>query len=365
MADFRDLVTLDDLEKYAATHLDKNASDYYSTGSGDDVSLHENRQAFKRLKLRPRMLRNVAEQDISVTVLGQKLSMPICVSPTAFQAMAHPDGELATVRAVNSMDTAMGLSIYSTYSLEDVARESPNTIKFMQMQFYTDRQLMVEVLKTAEKAGFKAVLLTVDIPVYGQHRKRANFFLPEHLKFANFLSLKKKKGLRNNRELNKYISDTADSSVDWETFDWLRSTTSLPFVVKGILTAEDAHLAVQHGAQGIMVSNHGGRQLDCVPATIEALPEIVEAVRGTGVEVYMDGGVRLGTDALKALALGARAVFVGRPVIWGLTYKGEQGVFEVLQMLRDELKVAMALSGCASLKDITPSLVTRHTASHL
>ena len=175
--------------------------------------------------------------------------------------------------AVNSMDTAMGLSIYSTYSLEDVARESPNTIKFMQMQFYTDRQLMVEVLKRAEKAGFKAVLLTVDIPVYGQHRKRANFFLPEHLNLGNFLSLKKRKGLRNNRELSKYISDAADSSVDWETFDWLRSTTSLPFVVKGILTAEDARLAVQHGAQGIMVSNHGGRQLDCVPATVCALVE--------------------------------------------------------------------------------------------
>lgn len=166
------------------------------------------------------------------------------------------------------MDTALGPSIYSTYSLEDVARESPNTIKFMQMQFYTDRQLMVDVLKRAEKAGFRAVLLTVDIPVYGQHRKRASFFLPEHLKFANFLSLKKKKGLRNNRELNKYISDAADSSVDWETFDWLRSTTSLPFVVKGILTAEDARLAVQHGAEGIMVSNHGGRQLDSVQASV-------------------------------------------------------------------------------------------------
>ncbi|XP_078363371.1 2-Hydroxyacid oxidase 1-like isoform X2 [Oculina patagonica] len=312
------------------------------------------------------MLRNVAEQDISVTVLGQKLSMPICVSPTAFQAMAHPHGELATVRAVRSVDTAMGLSVYSTSSLEDVARESPNTIKFMQMQFYTDRELMVDLLKQAEKAGYKAVLLTVDIPVYGAHKKRENFFLPENLKLANFDSLKKKKGLRNNKELNDYVMTSCDRCVDWETFDWLRSTTSLPFVVKGILTAEDARLAVQHGAQGIMVSNHGARQLDGVPATIEVLPEIVEAVRGTGVEVYMDGGVRLGTDVLKALALGARAVFVGRPVIWGLAYKGEQGVTEVLQKLRDELKVAMALAGCATLKDITPALVMRHTAfSHL
>ena len=170
--------------------------------------------------------------------------------------------------AVNSLDTAMGLSVYSTYSLEDVARESPNTIKFMQMQFYTDRELMVDLLKQAEKAGYKAVLLTVDIPVYGRHKKRASFFLPDHLKFANFVSLKKKKGLRNNEELNAYIGAACDSSVDWQTFDWLRSTTSLPFVVKGILTAEDARLAVQHGAQGIMVSNHGARQLDGVPATV-------------------------------------------------------------------------------------------------
>ena len=170
--------------------------------------------------------------------------------------------------AVNSLDTAMGLSIYSTNSLEDVAHESPKTIKFIQMQFYTDRELMVDLLRRAEKVGYKAVLLTVDIPVYGKHKKRANFFLPKHLKFANFLSLKKKKGLRNNEEVNDYISTSCDSSVNWETFDWLRSTTSLLFVVKGILTAEDARLAVQHGAQGIMVSNHGGRQLDGVPATV-------------------------------------------------------------------------------------------------
>lgn len=162
----------------------------------------------------------------------------------------------------------MGLSVYSTNSLEDVARESPNTVKFMQMQFYNDRELMVDFLNKAEKAGYKAVLLTVDIPVYGEHKKRAKFFLPEHLKFANFVSLKKTKGLRNNKELSEYIMASSDSSVDWETFDWLRSTTSLPFVVKGILTAEDARLAVQHGAQGIMVSNHGARQLDGVPATV-------------------------------------------------------------------------------------------------
>ncbi|KAJ7392368.1 Hydroxyacid oxidase 1 [Desmophyllum pertusum] len=280
-------------------------------------------KAFKRLKLRPRVLRNVSHQDISVTVLGHKLSMPICVSPTSFQGMAHPDGELATVRAVASVDTAMGLSLYSTHSLEDVARESPNTIKFMQMQFYTDRQLMETLLKRAEKASYKAVLLTVDIPVskYDNHKLRANFSLPRHLKFANFLPLKRKHGFKDNDELSDYVEGLSDDSVDWEILDWLRSITSLPFVLKGILTAEDARLAVQHGARGILVSNHGGRELDGVPATIEVLAEIAEA--------------------------------------------GEQGVTKVLQMLRDELKVAMALAGCASLKDITPSLVMRHAASHL
>ena len=166
------------------------------------------------------------------------------------------------------MGTAMGLSLYSTYSLEDVAEESPNTVKFFQMQFYTDRQLMATLLKQAEKVGYKAVLLTVDTPVYGRHKERAGFHLHEHLKYANFLSLQKKKGLKNNEEMDAYISAMGDSSVDWTIIDWLRSTTSLPLVVKGIVTAEDAHLAVQHGVQGIMVSNHGGRQLDGVQATV-------------------------------------------------------------------------------------------------
>lgn len=355
-------VTMDDFEAYAARHLDQNALGYYSTGADENVTLFENREAFKRIKLRPRMLRDVSQQDVSVTILGHQLSMPICVSPTAYQAMAHPDGELATVRAVQSVATAMGLSLYSTNSLEDVARECPNTIKFMQLQFYSDRQFMEQVVKRAEKAGYKAIFLTVDIPVYGRHKARRNFLLPKYLKYANFKSLQTEKRLRTNEEIDNYIISASDASVDWNTFDWLRSISSLPFVLKGILTPEDARLAVQHGAQGIMVSNHGGRQLDGVPATIEVLPEIVEAVRGTGVEVYMDGGVRLGTDVLKALALGARVVFVGRPVIWGLAYKGEQGVRKILQMLRDELKVAMALAGCASLKDITPALVMRHAS---
>jgi len=280
--------------------------------------------------------------------------------------MAHPDGELATVRAVTSVDTAMGLSILSDTSLEEVAQESPNTVKFLQMQFFTDLQLMATLLKRGEKAGYKAVLLTVDSPTYGKHKKRARFHLPGHLQYANFSAVQKEKGFQNNEELKAYIRATCwCSSTDWKKLRWLRSITPLPLVVKGILTAEDARLAVQHGVQGILVSNHGGRQLDGVQATIEVLPEIVEAVQGTGVEVYMDGGVRRGTDVLKALALGARAVFIGRPVLWGLAYKGEQGVAAVLQMLRDELKVAMALAGCASLKDITPSLVKTHPASHL
>lgn len=173
--------------------------------------------------------------------------------------------------AVKSVNTAMALSIYSTYSVEDVAHESPNTIKFLQMQFYTDPQLMVDLIKRAEKADYKAVLLTVDLPVSGSHKKRANFSLPEHLQVANFSFLKKKKGLRSNKELHSYLAAARDSSVDWTKLDWLFSITSLPFVLKGILTAEDARLAVQHGAQGILVSNHGGRQLDGVQATVCAI----------------------------------------------------------------------------------------------
>lgn len=173
--------------------------------------------------------------------------------------------------AVKSVNTAMALSIYSTYSVEDVAHESPNTIKFLQMQFYKDPQLMVDLIRRAEKADYKAVLLTVDLPVSGTHKKRANFSLPEHLQLANFSFLKKKKGLRSNKELHSYLAAARDSSVDWTKLDWLFSITSLPFVLKGILTAEDARLAVQHGAQGILVSNHGERQLDGVQATVCAI----------------------------------------------------------------------------------------------
>lgn len=173
-----------------------------------------------------------------------------------------------SLSAVKSVDTAMGLSLYSTNSLEDVARECPNTIKFMQLQFYNDRPFMEQVVKRAEKAGYKAIFLTVDIPVYGRHKARRNFHLPKHLKYANFKSLHTEKGLRTNEEIDNYIINASDASVDWKTFDWLRSISSLPFVLKGILTPEDACLAVQHGAQGIMVSNHGGRQLDGVPATV-------------------------------------------------------------------------------------------------
>lgn len=224
------------------------------------------------------MLRNVSEQDLSVTVLGHKMSMPICVAPTGYQAMAHPDGELATVRAVKSQDTAMGVSIFATTSLEDIAQECPHTIKFMQVQFFSDRHLMAQAVKRAEKAGYKAILLTVDTPVYSRRKStgRRNFRVPNHLKCANFQSLQQEKGLRTNEEVDDFLSTICDGSVDWGTFDWLRSTTSLPFVLKGILTSEDARLAVQHGAQGIMVSNHGGRHLDGVSATIDVLPEIVE-----------------------------------------------------------------------------------------
>lgn len=365
MAASSDPVTIDDMKKYAATHLDKKAFSYFSTGANDDVTLRENRLAFNRIKLLPRMLRDVSHQDISVTVLGHKLSMPICVSPTAVHAWAHSDGELGTIRAVTSMNTAMSLSIFSNTTLEDVARESPNTVKFFQMQFFTNREFIVRLLKRAEKAGYNAVLLTIDQPFSGRHKARTRFCLPEHLKLANFSFVQQKNGFKSNAELVPYIYSLMDPSIDWKILHWIRSITSLPIILKGILTPEDARLAVQHGAQGILVSNHGGRQLDGVPATIDVLPEIVKAVQGTGVEVYVDGGVRLGTDVLKALALGARAVFVGRPVLWGLAYKGEEGVTAVLQMLRDELKIAMALAGCASLKDITPSLVITHPPSHL
>ncbi|KAI4905452.1 hypothetical protein NFI96_028085 [Prochilodus magdalenae] len=321
-------VCVRDFEHRAKRVLPKAVFDYYFSGADEQESLADNVAAFSRWRLFPRVLRDVSRVDMSTTVLGQKLSMPICVAATAMQRMAHPDGETATARACRSAGTGMMLSSWATSTIEEVAEAAPGGLRWMQLYIYKDRALTQSLVRRAEEAGYKGIFVTVDTPYLGKRRDdvRNRFKLPSHLRMANFespdLAFSSKEGYGEDSGLAVYVAQAIDPSLKWEDIAWLKRITSLPVVVKGVLRAEEAKEALKYGVDGILVSNHGARQLDCVPATIDALPEIVEAVDGQ-VEVYLDGGIRKGTDVLKALALGAKAVFLGRPVLWGLACEPE------------------------------------------
>ncbi|XP_068135727.1 2-Hydroxyacid oxidase 1 [Hyperolius riggenbachi] len=358
-------ITVDDFEEHAKYFLKKSVYDYYRSGAEDQQTLADNVAAFSRYRLYPRVLRDVSITDLSTTILGQRVSMPICVGATAMQRMAHPDGETATVRACKALGTGMMLSSWATSTIEEVAEAAPDSIRWMQLYIYKDRNLTKSLVKRAERQGYKGIFLTVDTPYLGRRLDdvRNRFQLPPHLRMKNFdsedLAFSSKQGYGDDSGLAVYVSQAIDASIKWDDIEWLKGLTSLPIVAKGILRAEDAKEAVRHGVSGILVSNHGARQLDGVPATLDVLEEVVTAVEGK-VEVYLDGGVRKGTDVLKALALGARAVFIGRPAIWGLAYQGEDGVKEVLDILREEFRLAMALTGCCSVNDIDRSLVRQN-----
>ncbi|XP_006813604.1 2-Hydroxyacid oxidase 1-like [Saccoglossus kowalevskii] len=359
------MVCVDDFERFAQKHLARNVFDYYRSGANLEETLKDNREAFKRYKIRPRVLRDVSHRNLSTTILGEKIDFPICIAPTAMQKMAHPDGEIATAKAAAKMKTLMCLSSWATCSFEEVAEADPNGLKWFQLYIYKDREATAQLVRRAEKAGYKAIALTVDTPILGRRYAdvRNKFQLPPHLSLANFDNEDKHAtGVKstNDSGLAAYVASLIDPSLNWEHVEWLKSITKLPIVVKGILTAEDALEALNHGIAGILVSNHGARQLDGVPATIDVLSEVVQAVNGQ-VEVYLDGGVRTGTDVLKAIALGAKCVFLGRPALWGLAYNGKEGVQQVLQIIKDEFSLAMALSGCCTVSDIKPSLVSRHS----
>ncbi|CAA0395702.1 unnamed protein product [Arabidopsis thaliana] len=341
-------------EKIAKEKLPKMVYDYYASGAEDQWSLQENRNAFSRILFRPRILIDVSKIDVTTTVLGFNISMPIMIAPTAMQKMAHPDGELATARATSAAGTIMTLSSWATCSVEEVASTGPG-IRFFQLYVYKDRNVVIQLVKQAEEAGFKAIALTVDTPRLGRRESdiKNRFALPRGLTLKNFEGLDLGKiDKTNDSGLASYVAGQVDQSLSWKDIKWLQSITSLPILVKGVITAEDARIAVEYGAAGIIVSNHGARQLDYVPATIVALEEVVKAVEGR-IPVFLDGGVRRGTDVFKALALGASGVFVGRPSLFSLAADGEAGVRKMLQMLRDEFELTMALSGCRSLREIS------------
>ncbi|XP_026181807.1 2-Hydroxyacid oxidase 1 [Mastacembelus armatus] len=363
-------VCLSDFEEEARKVLPKAVYDYYRSGAEEQNTLADNIAAFNRWYLVPRVLRDVSTVDLSVSVLGQQLSMPICVAATAMQRMAHPEGETATAKACGTVGTGMMLSSWATSTIEEVKSAMTGSsggggVLWLQLYIYKDRELTLSLVRRAEEVGYKAIFVTVDTPYLGRRwdDMRNRFKLPQHLSMSNFstASLAFSEGnYGNDSGLAVYVAKAIDPTLCWDDIIWLKENTHLPVVVKGILNGEDAVQAVNYGVDGILVSNHGARQLDGVPATLDVLEEVVRAVQGR-CDVYMDGGVRRGTDVLKALALGAKAVFIGRPVLWGLACQGEQGVTELLELLKEELRLAMALSGCRSVSEIRRSMVRRLT----
>ncbi|KAK4748895.1 hypothetical protein SAY87_015481 [Trapa incisa] len=341
-------------QEIARQKLPKMVYDYYASGAEDQWTLQENRNAFSRILFRPRILIDVSKIDMTTTVLGFKISMPIMIAPSAMQKMAHPEGEYATARAASAAGTIMTLSSWATSSVEEVASTGPG-IRFFQLYVYKNRNVVAQLVRRAENAGFKAIALTVDTPRLGRREAdiKNRFTLPSNLTLKNFEGLDLgKMDKSDDSGLASYVAGQIDRTLSWKDVKWLQTITSLPILVKGVITAEDTRLAIQAGIAGIIVSNHGARQLDYVPATIMALEEVVKAAQGR-VPVFLDGGVRRGTDVFKALALGASGIFIGRPVVFALAAEGEAGVRKVLQMMRDEFELTMALNGCRSLKEIT------------
>jgi isopentenyl diphosphate isomerase/L-lactate dehydrogenase-like FMN-dependent dehydrogenase len=333
-----------DYEILAEERMNPIYWDYFAGGSDDEVTVRTNQSEFGRMRLRPRVLVDVSHCDTSTSVLGTPVGMPIMVAPSAFHTMAHPDGECATVAGAGAAGALMIAATDASCSLEEIARAASGPLWF-QLYLYPTREIAGGLVQRAEAAGYRAIVLTVDMPTLGNRERDLRNHMtipPPPLVRANFVGIE--------------AEGHAWRNLSWDDVDWLHTVTSLPIVLKGVLAAEDALLALEHGVSAIIVSNHGGRQLDGCVTSLEVLPEIVEAVAGR-CEIYVDGGIRRGTDVLKALALGARAVLVARPVLWGLAVDGSRGVQRVLEILHTELERAMILTGSPTLASVNRSLL--------
>ena len=338
-----ELLNVFDYEAAAAEKLEPGALGYFAGGAGDERTLRDNVEAYHRYLLRPRVLVDISECTTQTTVLGHTVSMPLIVAPVAFQRLAHPDGEPGTARAARDAGTIMCLSTIATSTPTEVAACGGQ--RWFQVYVMRDPGLTRELVSQARECGFTALLVTVDAPVPGlrERDRRTGFAIPPDLKVAVFGH-----GDLTPADVLGQISPT----LSWAEIERLASDADVPVLLKGVQTAEDARLACEHGAAGVVVSNHGGRQLDGVAATLDMLPAVVEAVDGR-LEVLVDGGVRRGSDAVKALALGARAVLAGRAVLWGLAVGGEDGARAVLELLRAEIRNTLELLGCRTPDEVT------------
>ena len=362
------LVTYDDFREAARLRLTPAAYDYYVSGALTEWTLRENEAAFRRWRFHKRVLVDVSTIDTTTTVLGTEMPFPVLVAPTAFHRLADPEGELATARATQALGSVMVASTLATTSLEDIA--ATGVTRWFQLYVQKDRGFTRELIARAMASGYTAIVLTVDTPFIGirYSEMRNRFQLPEGLTLANFgagLVAGGSGAGRDSASGLRAFSEQFDQTLDWRDLEWLCGEcggVGLPVVAKGILTDIDARRAVDAGVAGVVVSNHGGRQLDGDPATLDALPEVVDEVGGD-TEVLLDGGVRTGPDVVKALALGARAVLVGRPVLWGLAAGGQAGVERVLSLLRDEVADTLRQAGVPRLADLGPGLLRPATST--
>lgn len=353
--------SVEEFESLARARMHPSTYAYVRGWAGTGWTVANNIRAFERWVFRPRVLIDVSQVDISTTVLGTPVAVPILFAPTSIHKLAHPEGELATARAARTVETLQVLSTGASQTIEAVA--SVGHPRWFQLYWYTDRGLTRSLIERAHAAGYSAIVLTVDAAIFGwrEGEKRVTLVKPDDAWAVNLPA-----------DVSTIVQE---QSITWQDLDWLRSVSPLPIVLKGIARADDARLAAAHGVDGIMVSNHGGRQADGAIATLDALPAVVEAVEAPGSgraggpggsgragrpEVYVDGGVRRGTDVLKALALGARAVLIGRAVQWGLAAGGEEGVVRMVELIAGEFRSALALCGCRSVDEVTRAIVTRN-----
>ncbi|XP_046339316.2 2-Hydroxyacid oxidase 1-like [Haliotis rufescens] len=354
-------VCVEDFQKIAEAKLSKSVREYYNSGANYENTYKDNRKAFGRYKIRPKYMRDVSNRSMATTILGQRVDCPIGVSPVAMCRLAHPDGEVAVARACAKLGRCFMLSTMATAGLDEIEEKAADCLRWFQIHIQTDRDLQIQLVQNAERAGFKALALTVDCQVYGRRHAemRSGFILPAKHKLGVLEGLKSRTGMSDEERKggwSNFLNNFFSSSATWDDLRWLKTITKLPVIAKGVITGEGAREALAAGADAIVVSNHGGRELDCVPATMDALREVVEVV-GDRCEIYLDGGVRSGLDALKAIAMGARAVFVGRPILWGLAHAGGEGAEKVLQILGDELNTGMALAGASKISEISRDMV--------
>lgn len=353
---FDDLINVADFEQRAQEMLDAGTAGYFFGGAGDEVTLRDNVAAWRRWRLRPRVLAGVREVRSEVEILGRPVSMPVLIAPVAYQRLVNSEGEAAMARAAAEEGTVMCLSTLATMRPSELAEAVPASRRWFQLYCFQDEALTLAMLQEAIDSGFEAVVVTVDAPPGGNRERdlRTGFRIPEGLGVPSVEA-----ALRSERAVT--IEETfglMNAALSWSDLEELASASEVPILVKGVLTAEDAELAVDHGASGVVVSNHGGRQLDCSTATADSLPEVVEAVEGR-IPVLVDGGIRRGVDVAIALALGADAVLVGRPALSGLAVGGEAGARRILDILHRELRLALALCGCSSPPELTRSHVQR------